>query len=75
MTPPGDPPHPGIEPHLPCLLHWQADSLLLSHPSGKPVLDLSHMIFFFHCVFSSLMHGFVLFSFEPSLVFSVESLI
>ena len=67
-------PHPGIEPRLLCLLHWQADSLLLSHPPEKPVLDLSHMIFF-HCVFSSLMHGFVLFSFEPSLVFSVQSLI
>ena len=67
-------PHPGIKPHLLCLLRWQGDSLPLSHPPEKAVLDLSHMIFF-HCVFSSLMHGFVSFSFELSLVFSVQSLI
>ena len=29
--PPGDLPNPGIEPAYPVLLHWQADSLLLSH--------------------------------------------
>ena len=26
--PPGDRPHPGTEPSLLCLLHWQVDSLL-----------------------------------------------
>ena len=33
---PGALPDPGIEQHLLCLLHWQADSLLLA-PPGKPV--------------------------------------
>ena len=28
---PGDLPNPGIDPHLLRLLHWQADSLLLSY--------------------------------------------
>ena len=28
---PGDLPNPGIELHLLCVLHWQADSLPLSH--------------------------------------------
>ena len=32
---PGDPPNPGIEP---CLLHWQVNSLPLSH-LGSPVLE------------------------------------
>ena len=34
-SPPGDLPDPGIEPHLLCLLNWQAGSLPLA-PSGKP---------------------------------------
>ena len=33
--PPGDLPNPGNEPHLLCLLHWQAGSLPLA-PPGKP---------------------------------------
>ena len=33
--PPGDLPHPGIEPRSLCLLHWQAGSLPLA-PFGKP---------------------------------------
>jgi len=32
---PGDLPNPGMNPHLLCLLHWQADSLPLA-PPGKP---------------------------------------
>ena len=35
FPPPGDLPDPGSNPHLLCLLHWQADSLLLSH-RGSP---------------------------------------
>ena len=31
---PGDLPDPGIEPTFLCLLHWQADSLPLSHMGG-----------------------------------------
>ena len=33
--PPGALPDPGIEPHLLCLLNWQAGSLPLA-PPGKP---------------------------------------
>ena len=36
--PPGDPPNPGIKLSLSCLLHWQADSLLL--PPGKPIMTI-----------------------------------
>ena len=36
FTSPGALPDPGIEQHLLCLLHWQADSLLLA-PPRKPV--------------------------------------
>ena len=36
FTPPGDLPKPGIEPVSCFSLHWQADSLLLSH-LGSPV--------------------------------------
>jgi len=32
---PADVPDPGIEPAFLCLLHWQADSLSLSH-LGSP---------------------------------------
>ena len=41
-----DPKTPKIEqePHLLCLLHWQADSLPLSHP-GSPLLSLSPLPF------------------------------
>ena len=35
FLPPGDLPDPGIKPHLVCLLHWQVDSLPLSH-LGSP---------------------------------------
>ena len=35
--PPGDLPNSGIEPHLLCLLHWQAGSLPLA-PPRKPLL-------------------------------------
>ena len=35
--PPGDLPHPGINPTLLCLLYWQVGSLLLA-PHGKPSL-------------------------------------
>ena len=38
---PGDLPDPGIEPHLLYLLHWQVDSLPLSH-LGSPVQILTH---------------------------------
>ena len=31
FPPAGDLPDPGLEPHLLCLLHWQATSLPLSH--------------------------------------------
>ena len=34
FPPPGDFPHPGIEPASPCLLHWQVDSLPLSRLGG-----------------------------------------
>ena len=34
----------GSNPHLLCLLHWQADSLLLSH-LGSPVIMLSLAIY------------------------------
>ena len=34
--PPGDLPHPGIEPLHPCLLHWQTGSSPLA-PPGKPL--------------------------------------
>ena len=37
---PGDLPNPGIKPCLLCLLHWQADSLPLSH-LGSPELFLT----------------------------------
>ena len=36
FLPPGDPPDPEIEPVSPASLHWQADSLLLSH-LGSPL--------------------------------------
>ena len=36
---PGDLPDPGINPHLLCLLHWQAGSLPLA-PPGEPILEL-----------------------------------
>ena len=36
---PGDLPDPGSNPHLFCLLHWQADSLPLNH-LGSPTYSL-----------------------------------
>ena len=43
----GDPPDPGINPHLLCLLHWQASSLPLSHlgsPDGPiPLTNTNHV--------------------------------
>ena len=36
---PGDLPDPGIEPAFLCLLHWQADSLPLSH-LGSPNISI-----------------------------------
>ena len=36
LFPSGDLPHPGSNPYLSCLLHWQVDSLPLSH-LGSPV--------------------------------------
>ena len=38
--PPGDLPDPGLNPHLLCLLHWQAGSLPLTPPG---VLSLSEV--------------------------------
>lgn len=35
ISPPGALPNPGINPRLPCLLHWQEGSLPLA-PPGKP---------------------------------------
>ena len=37
--PPEDLPHPGIDPHLLCLLHWHSGSLPLA-PPGKPVISM-----------------------------------
>ena len=37
--PPGDLPSPGIEPTSPWLLHWQTDSLPLSH-QGSPYVNI-----------------------------------
>ena len=39
FPPPGDLPHPGIEPKPLCLLYWQVSSLLLK-PPGKPFLKV-----------------------------------
>ena len=52
FPPPGDLPNPGVEPHLLCLLHWQAGSLPLA-PPGRVVLNTTthetKITFFFFC--------------------------
>ena len=40
-------PTQGLNPHLLCLLHWQADSLPLSHP-GSPFWDRHNFCFLSH---------------------------
>ena len=38
----GDPPQPGDQTHVLCLLHWQVDSLLLCHLSPKNPLHYKY---------------------------------
>ena len=47
-SPPGDLPNPGIEPASPTLLHWQVDSLPLSHHEAPQSVML---------VFKSLLYS------------------
>ena len=44
FLPPGDLPDPGIQPHLLCFLHWQADSSPLA-PPWKPYTKDSTLCF------------------------------
>ena len=65
FPPPGDLPDPGIEPiHLLCLLHWQIDSLPLSHAITQmlSVDILSFYIFINQCLLSTTFTNTVLFN-------------
>ena len=65
VPPPGDGLHPGIEPGLLCLLHWQVDSLPLSHPGNliPKCLEISPTLsgFCFVCFAFLWVFAFVLF--------------
>ena len=43
FPPPRDLPNPGIEPAFPELLHWQADSLSMSHLGSPSVTTTYHI--------------------------------
>jgi len=48
-SPPGDPPHPGLNPVLLCLLHWQAGRFFTTSASFRVLTTLK---FFLICSFS-----------------------
>ena len=53
--PPGDLPHPGIEPASLCLLHWQAGFLPLGQP-GKPMYICIHVCIYTHMYIYKYTH-------------------
>ena len=48
FPPPGDIPNPGVNPTLVCLLHWQTDSLSLSHLASKVVSSVPCLLGIFY---------------------------
>ena len=53
--PPGDLPHPGIEPASLCLLHWQAGFLPLGQP-GKPMYICIRVCIYTHMYIYKYTH-------------------
>ena len=81
FSPPGDPPHPGIQPCLLSLLHWQPSSLPLA-PSWRPLISYRHFIYFILYLsqllrmpsfsYHTLLYSFLLFFSIPNSYSDIE---
>jgi len=53
-------PTQGLNPHLMCLLHWQVDSLPLSHPgTSSPLAEEGMRPCSHRCQYSALVYSFI----------------
>ena len=43
----------------PCLLHWQADSLSLSHQGSPEIIENAHYMVAFFCLFDKLEISYI----------------
>ena len=62
FPPPGDLPTQGPNPHLLCLLHWQASSLPLA-PPGRSNVGNDNYYFVVHRCFQNILTAIILFGF------------